>query len=158
MTTRFRTLLQFGLTAVTLFASGCFVETSSSGSRADCLAQQYFNLVWSMDWGPTTTPLTCEEAAQAGADVVQLETNRGILDVGKECGHFSYMGRIYQFSGSTEDATFDRRLTPGTYVISARLLATDGSVLSSAAGPGAGYPIGACSPVDLAYIFTLPIQ
>lgn len=157
MTTRFRTLLQFGLTAVALLTSGCIVETSSGPSTA-CLENQYFNVYWAMDWGPTTTPLSCEEAAQAGADLVQLETNRGTLDVGKECGNFIYMSRVYQFSGSTEDARYDRRLSPGTYVISAKLLATNGAVLSTATGPGAGYPIGTCAPVDLAYIFTLPLQ
>jgi hypothetical protein len=155
MTTHFRTLLLLGFTALVASLSGCILETTSGpgGNASGCSTERYFQVYWSIDNGPATTPLTC---TQAPASHVELDTSTGTYAVGQECRATRYMGFVFDFVGSTVDG-----LPAGTYVTAANLIsdgdafAVRGTVLSTAPGAGPTYAIGSCTSTIVAYPFSL---
>jgi hypothetical protein len=149
MTTRFRTLLLLGFTALAGLSSGCIIETTSTPNNNGCLDSQYFNVKWEVDDGTLASMFSCGATPPSH---VLLTTNTGIvLDVGRACqdGGLCSDGSPCNWSGSTNGG-----IPVGTSVILARLISDlDGMLLSSAPGPNV--VIAPCTPVELGFQFPL---
>jgi hypothetical protein len=157
LTTKLRTGLLLVFTAMTMAASlsGCLIETTGGGNGAgNCARNRYIQVSWSVAEDMNSANYTCNQGPAFSA--VRLLTNSGSFEVGKACQANTYMGLLFDWTGSTDDATVDDRMVAGTYIISADLMAPDGvTSLSPAPGPGSQFQVESCSPLTAAFIFDL---
>lgn len=150
MTTKFRTLLLLGFTALAASLSGCFVETTSgNGSDASCASERYFEVRWLVDNGVGTAPQACAALPPVS---VGLVLNSGVSYAIPGSCNDTY---TYNYDGVTQAG-----VPTGSYVTSFDLLRSDtGAVLSRGGtwtGPSADNPaMPSCSHVTLTYEFPL---
>lgn len=149
MNTHFRTLLLLGFTALAVSSSGCIIETTTD-AKPSCQEDQYFNVTWEVDQGPSAISLFCGETPPSH---VTLVTNSNAeLAVGAACqdGALCTDGvTICNWAGSTNG-----NIPVGTAVTLAKLISNvDGSLLSSAVA--VQVPIAACRPVELSFLFNI---
>jgi hypothetical protein len=151
MTTKLRTGLLLVFTAMTGAASlsGCIVETTSGGPKANCADERFFQVYWSVAANPASDPYTCTQTPSFTE--VQLDTSTGTYRVGRECRATSYMNFVFDWRGSSVTA-----IPTGTYVTEAHLIGPDGvTSLSAAPGAGSQYQMPSCAPMEIAYVFDL---
>ena len=158
MTRQIGTLWLLGLMALAP-AAGCIetVHDRGGGPSQSCLDLQYFTVDWGVDHGPGTIALTCSAIA-AMASHVELSTNAAPPnDVLIPSYNLYCQDRLTCTDGSPCNLSADTAsgIPVGTYVGAASLVASDGTVLSTAPGPGAAYGITSCDGAVLQFPFTI---
>jgi hypothetical protein len=129
-------------------SAGAIGTDGGGGTSSACSDNRYFQVYWSVADNANAAPYTCMQEPQISH--VRLLTDSGSYEVGKECRATNYMGFIFTWAGSTNGGA-----PGGSSVISATLIAQDGTELSTAPGPGSQYQISACAPLTVAFIFDL---
>jgi hypothetical protein len=149
MTSRSRTLLLLGVTALAGTLSGCIIESSGS-SCPDLPEQRYFAVQWEIDNGTGTPMLLCSETPPSHVELTTSTSSTPLVVGQQQCSTTS--GVLYNWSGVTQSG-----LPTGTVVVTARLISdSDGRVLSTAdVPPSAQIPIRACQGV--AHTFEFPL-
>jgi hypothetical protein len=161
MTKRLGTLWLLGFTAMLAATAGC-IETHGSGynhggggGSQSCLDSQYFTIEWGIDHGQGTIPLTCAEIATM-ASHIELTTTAAVPDDVLIPSYNLYCHDGLTCSdGSPCNMTADTvsGLPVGTAVISASLVGSDGTVLSTSPGQGTTYDITSCDGWILPFTF-----
>lgn len=158
MTTIIRTLMLLGFTGLVAGASGCIIETTSNNGNGSqtCLQNQYFVVDWGADHGPGTIPLTCSEMSSRGLSVLLHTTGAGAYSTLTPEFYVSCNdGRLCQGLPCPAEGSTGSQVPVGTEVVTADVVDGTGVVINTAdAVPG--FPIVACNPTIVSYVFNVP--
>lgn len=160
MTKQLGTLWLLGFMGMLAPGAGCIETVHDRGGgygSSSCLDNQYFTVEWGIDHGDGTIPLTCSEISTM-ASHVQLATNAPAPnDALIPSYNLSCQDALTCPGGSSCNVSADTAsgLPVGTAVVTASLLASDGTVLSTSPGQGAKYEITSCGGWILPFTFAI---